>query len=87
VGESWLRGSLRGRPGGHSGRFLEACSQALDVPVLVTSGRHDEMTETLVKPLVAGIRGAEWGLFDNSAHFAPVEEPDRYLSLPLSLAE
>jgi proline-specific peptidase len=50
----------------------------LDMPVLVTSGRHDEMTETLVKPLVAGIRGAEWVVFENSAHFAPVEEPDRY---------
>jgi pimeloyl-ACP methyl ester carboxylesterase len=28
--------------------------------------------------LVAGIRGAEWVVFENSAHFAPVEEPDRY---------
>jgi proline-specific peptidase len=50
----------------------------LDMPVLVTSGLHDEMTETLVKPLVAGIRGAEWVVFENSAHLAPVEEPDRY---------
>jgi L-proline amide hydrolase len=50
----------------------------LDMPVVVTSGRHDEMTETLVRPLVAGIRGAEWVVFENSAHFAPVEEPDRY---------
>jgi L-proline amide hydrolase len=50
----------------------------LDLPVLVTSGRYDEMTETLVKPLVAGIRGAEWVVFDNSAHLAPVEEPDHY---------
>jgi L-proline amide hydrolase len=48
------------------------------MPVLVTSGRYDEMTETLVKPLVAGIRGAEWLVFDNSAHFAPVEEPNPY---------
>ena len=44
----------------------------------MTSGRHDEMTETLVKPLIAGIRGAAWVVFENSAHFAPVEEPDRY---------
>jgi L-proline amide hydrolase len=29
----------------------------LNLPVLVTSGRHDEMTDALVKPLVDGIRG------------------------------
>jgi proline-specific peptidase len=50
----------------------------LDLPVLVTSGRYDEMTETLVKPLVDGIRGAEWVVFEDSAHLAMVEEPDRY---------
>jgi proline-specific peptidase len=50
----------------------------LDLPVLVTSGRYDEMTEALVKPLVDGIRGAEWVGFDDSAHLAMVEEPDRY---------
>jgi L-proline amide hydrolase len=50
----------------------------LALPALVTSGRHDEMTEAVVRPLVAGIRGAEWVVFENSAHFAPVEEPDRY---------
>ena len=50
----------------------------LALPALVTSGRHDEMSEAVVSPLVAGIRGAEWVLFEHSAHFAPVEEPDRY---------
>ena len=42
------------------------------------SGGSDEMTETLVKPLADGIRGAEWVIFDNSAHSAMVEEPERY---------
>jgi proline-specific peptidase len=50
----------------------------LDLPVLVTSGRYDEMTDVLVKPLVDGIRGAEWVVFENSSHLAMVEEPDRY---------
>jgi proline-specific peptidase len=50
----------------------------LDLPVLVTSGRHDEMTPALVGPLVDGIRGAEWVVFEHSAHRATVEEPDRY---------
>ena len=50
----------------------------LDLPVLVTSGRYDEMTDALVGPIVEGIRGAEWVRFEHSAHLATVEEPDRY---------
>lgn len=50
----------------------------LDLSVLVTSGRYDEMTPALVQPLVAGIRGAESVVFDKSAHFATAEEPNRY---------
>jgi len=50
----------------------------LDLPVLVTSGRHDEMTPALVGPLVDGIKESEWVLFEDSAHLAMVEEPDRY---------
>jgi pimeloyl-ACP methyl ester carboxylesterase len=36
------------------------------------------MTPALVGPLVDGIGGAEWVLFEDSAHVAMVEEPDRY---------
>ncbi len=50
----------------------------LDLPVLVTSGRYDEMTPAVVEPLVDGIRGAQSVVFERSAHFAMVEEPDRY---------
>jgi proline-specific peptidase len=50
----------------------------LDVPVLVTSGGHDEMTPALVRPMVEAIRGAESVVFEDSAHFAMAEEPDRY---------
>lgn len=50
----------------------------LDLPVLVTSGRYDEMTPALVQPLVDGIRGAEHVRFANSAHLAMAEEPERY---------
>ncbi|MGP3927464.1 proline iminopeptidase-family hydrolase [Streptomyces sp. 8N616] len=50
----------------------------LDLPVLVTSGRHDEMTPALVQPMVDGIPGAEWVVFEESAHFAMVEEPELY---------
>lgn len=50
----------------------------LDLPVLVTSGRYDEMTQALVRPLAEGIRGAQWVVFQQSAHMAMVEEPERY---------
>jgi proline-specific peptidase len=50
----------------------------LELPVLITSGRHDEITPALIKPLVKGIAGAESVVFEESAHFAMVEEPERY---------
>jgi proline-specific peptidase len=50
----------------------------LDLPVLVTSGRYDEVTPALVEPLVEGIRGAESVVFEDSSHLAMAEEPDRY---------
>ena len=53
----------------------------LYLPVLVTSGRYDEMTPTLIQPLVQGIRGAESVVFENSAHLAMVEEPGRFLEV------
>jgi proline-specific peptidase len=53
----------------------------LDLPVLATSGRYDEMTPPLVQSLVDGIPGAEWVVFEESAHFAMAEEPDRYLAV------
>ena len=36
------------------------------------------MTSALVQPLVDGIRGAEAAVFEQAAHLAMVEEPDRY---------
>ena len=50
----------------------------LDLPVLVTSGRYDEMTPELVRPLVEGLPDAEWVVFEDSAHFTTAEEPERY---------
>ena len=48
------------------------------VPTLVTSGRYDEMIEAIVEPLVSRISGAEWEIFDGSAHVAMSEEPEPY---------
>ena len=54
---------------------------AIDVPTLVISGRYDEATPTVVEPIVKGIPGAEWVLFEHSAHMPHVEERERYLDV------
>ncbi|MFJ9811010.1 proline iminopeptidase-family hydrolase [Streptomyces sp. NPDC101158] len=50
----------------------------LDLPVLVTSGRHDVATPALVGAVVAALPRATWTLFENSSHMASAEEPERY---------
>jgi pimeloyl-ACP methyl ester carboxylesterase len=53
----------------------------IDVPTLITSGRHDECTPKLVEPLHEGIAGSEWVVFEESAHMPYLEEPERYLAV------
>jgi len=50
----------------------------IQLPVLITSGRYDEMTPVLVQTLAAGIAGAQRVVFSDSSHLAMAEEPDRY---------
>lgn len=49
------------------------------VPVLVLSGRHDEVTPAAVAPLHEGLADSRWVIFENSSHMAHLEEPDRFL--------
>lgn len=51
----------------------------INVPTLVTSGRHDEATPLIARTVHEGIRGSEWILFENSSHMAHVEEAEAYL--------
>ena len=53
----------------------------IDVPTLITSGRHDECTPKLVEPLHAGIADSDWVIFEESAHMPYLEEQDRYLEV------
>ena len=53
----------------------------IQVPTLITSGRHDECTPTLVEVLHRGIAGSEWVLFEESAHMPHLEETERYLEV------
>lgn len=58
-----------------TGRLCE-----IRVPTLVTSGRFDEMTPDVVRPLVEGLPNAQWVVFEQSAHMAHVEESEAYLA-------
>jgi pimeloyl-ACP methyl ester carboxylesterase len=51
-----------------------------DVPTLITSGRHDGWVPGQAQLLQAGIAGSTWVEFAESAHYAPAEEPERYLA-------
>jgi len=53
----------------------------IDVPTLLVSGRYDEATPALQQTLAAGIRGAEWTIFEESSHMPHVEERERYLEV------
>lgn len=54
---------------------------APDVPVLLTSGRHDEATPVQVAAIAERLPQAEWVLFEQSGHLAHAEEPDRYMAV------
>jgi pimeloyl-ACP methyl ester carboxylesterase len=50
----------------------------IDVPALVTSGAHEFASPDQMRMLVDALPDAEWALFDDSAHCAEFEEPERY---------
>lgn len=53
----------------------------IKAPTLVTSGKYDEATPLIAGTVYTGIPGARWTLFDNSAHCAHAEEPERYMAV------
>ncbi|MHB8590200.1 MAG: proline iminopeptidase-family hydrolase [Candidatus Dormibacteraceae bacterium] len=48
------------------------------LPTLVTCGRYDECTPEMSAAIARAIPGAELVIFEESAHFAQAEEPERY---------
>jgi proline-specific peptidase len=53
----------------------------ITVPTLITSGRYDGWVPGQAALLHAGIPGATWVEFAESAHYAHAEEHDRYLDV------
>jgi proline-specific peptidase len=54
---------------------------AVEVPVLITSGRHDEATPAQMALVAEHIPQAEWVIFEQSGHMSHAEEPDRYMAV------
>ncbi len=54
---------------------------AVEVPTLVTSGRHDEATPARWRIVAERIPQAEWVVFEQSGHMSHAEEPDRYMAV------
>lgn len=59
----------------------------ISVPTLVTSGRYDEATPAQMELLRDGIPGASWVVFEESAHAALLEEPERYRTVVRAFLE
>jgi proline-specific peptidase len=50
----------------------------ISVPTLITVGRYDELTTVCAETLRRGILGSRTVIFEESAHLAHLEEPDKY---------
>jgi proline iminopeptidase len=50
---------------------------------LVIAGRHDIMPPSKVQEIADGIAGSEFIVFEDSGHFSPVEEKERFVSTVL----
>ncbi len=53
----------------------------IQVPTLVIGGRFDEATPVITETIHSGIPSSEWVIFENSGHFAYLEETERYLKV------
>jgi pimeloyl-ACP methyl ester carboxylesterase len=59
----------------------------IDVPTLVIRGGYDACTPPIAETMVNGITGAEYAIFEHSAHLPFVEEPARYREVLVDFLE
>ncbi|HZB30343.1 MAG TPA: proline iminopeptidase-family hydrolase [Streptosporangiaceae bacterium] len=53
----------------------------VEVPVLLVTGRHDEVTPRAAEPLWRRLPNVKWEIFEDSSHMPHVEEHDRFVAL------
>jgi L-proline amide hydrolase len=59
----------------------------IEVPVLLVSGRYDEVRPDVVASMDERLRDSEWVLFEESSHMPHLEEPERFLDVVSSFLE
>ena len=62
---------------------FDALDRLADItaPSLVITGRHDMTPPAKGEEIAAGIPDARYELFEESGHFAPVEEPEKFVTI------
>jgi L-proline amide hydrolase len=59
----------------------------IEVPVLLVSGKHDEVRPHVVAAMHERLRHGERVLFEDSSHMPHIEEPERFLEVVQSFLE
>lgn len=82
---SWAHGQLANRES--QGFDMREQLAAIPVRSLVIAGAHDMSRPEKVKELADGLKDSVYVLFEDSGHFAPLEEPDRFHHLVFDFLE
>lgn len=76
---SWRHARYAQLEGGAEGLDQRDLLGQVSVPSLVVVGEHDALPPERGRELAEGLPRARYLLFDESGHFAPIEEPRRFL--------
>lgn len=90
--EAFAGAEMSWRHGSYSQREVTVLDQRpllreIPVPSLVIAGGHDAMPPERTEELATGLPRARFVLFDRSGHFAPIEEPHRFVDLVVTFLQ
>ena len=89
LAEAFANAELSWRHARHAQQELPILDQrpllaAIPVPSLVVAGLHDALPVERAEELALGLPRARFVVFEASGHFAPIEEPHRFVDLVAS---
>ncbi len=84
LARAWAEAEFSYRHGAYSQRELPIWDlteklPAIPVRSLVAAGAHDLLPAERAEEMSAGLADAEYRVFENSGHFAPLEEPEAFV--------
>ena len=85
LGRAWAEAEFSFRHGAYSQRELPIWDlterlAAITTRSLVLAGAHDLLPADRAEEMAAGLPDAEYGVFESSGHFAPLEEPEAFVA-------